>query len=73
MIIAILSLFNLTQHKACFNLPFGSFIQALSRRQIDLKGAYIPHKSSLSKGLDDSSEFCILRSLGYMPFTVIET
>ena len=43
MIIVILSLFNLTQYKACFNLPFGSFIQAFMRRQIDLKGSfYIP-------------------------------
>ncbi|WP_284186084.1 hypothetical protein [Vibrio algivorus] len=42
MIIVILSLFNLTQHKACFNLPFGSFIQAFTLRQIRLKGDYIP-------------------------------
>ncbi len=42
MIIVILSLFNLTPHKACFNLPFGSFIQAFTLRQIHLKGDYIP-------------------------------
>ncbi|MGO2342190.1 MAG: hypothetical protein ACTH5R_05155, partial [Vibrio litoralis] len=42
MIIVILSLFNLTQDKACFNLPSGSFTQAFMPRQISLKGAYIP-------------------------------
>ncbi|WP_284186021.1 hypothetical protein [Vibrio algivorus] len=48
MIIVILSLFNLTQHKACFNLPFGSFIQTFMQRQIGLKGAYIPSPTSLA-------------------------
>ncbi|WP_284186081.1 hypothetical protein [Vibrio algivorus] len=42
MIIVILSLLNLTRHKACLNLPFGSFIQTFMPRQIGLKGAYIP-------------------------------
>ncbi|WP_284186119.1 hypothetical protein [Vibrio algivorus] len=42
MIIVILSLLNLTPHKACFNLPFGSFIQTFMPRQIGLKGVYIP-------------------------------
>ncbi|WP_186294734.1 hypothetical protein [Vibrio algivorus] len=42
MIIVILSLFNLTPHKACFNLPFGSFIQTFMPCQIGLKGAYMP-------------------------------
>ncbi|WP_284186016.1 hypothetical protein [Vibrio algivorus] len=48
MIIVILSLFNLTQHKACFNLPFGSFIQTFMQRQIGLKGAYIPSPTFLA-------------------------
>ncbi|WP_287025858.1 hypothetical protein [Vibrio sp.] len=42
MIIVTLFLFHLTPHKACFNLPFGSFIQTFMPRQIGLKGAYIP-------------------------------
>ncbi len=64
MTIVILSLFNLTQHKACFNLPFGSFIQTFMPRQIGLKGVFLP-QSSLPKGLNDSSEFRILKLLGY--------
>ncbi|WP_284186062.1 hypothetical protein [Vibrio algivorus] len=42
MIIVTLSQFNLTPPKACFNLPFGSFIQTFMPRQIGLKGDYIP-------------------------------